>query len=155
MGPVMHSVGLHRRGEIDLTQIIESFSKHPQSRRAGAVASFIGVVREDPVQEESGKVSHLEYEAYEEIALKRLEEIRRSMLSRPGIVEVSIHHVIDKLGVWEASLFVAVLGGHRQEVFPVLAETVERVKKEVPIWKKEYTTKAAYWVSTDHTQGKS
>ncbi|MGA2784995.1 MAG: molybdenum cofactor biosynthesis protein MoaE [Candidatus Bathyarchaeia archaeon] len=148
----MHPVGLHRRGEVDLTQIIESFSKHPQSRRAGAIASFIGVVREDPVREESGKVSHLEYEAYEEVALKRLEEIRRSMLSRPGIVEVSIHHIIDRLGVGEASLYVAVLGGHRQEVFPVLSETVERVKKEVPIWKKEYTTKSAYWVSTDHTQ---
>ncbi|HMK83087.1 MAG TPA: molybdenum cofactor biosynthesis protein MoaE [Candidatus Bathyarchaeia archaeon] len=151
----MHPVGLHRRGEVDLTQIIESFSKHPQSRRAGAVASFIGVVREDPVQEESGKVSHLEYEAYEEVALKRLEEIRQSMLSRPGIVEVSIHHIIDKLGVGEASLFVAVLGGHRQEVFPVLAETVERVKREVPIWKKEYTSKGAYWISTGHTQDKS
>lgn len=148
----MHPVGLHRRGEVDLAQIIESFSKHPQSRRAGAIASFIGIVREDPVREESGKVSHLEYEAYEEVALKRLEEIRRSMLSRPGIVEVSIHHIIDKLGVGEASLYVAVLGGHRQEVFPVLSETVERVKKEVPIWKKEYTAKSAYWVSTDHTQ---
>ncbi len=151
----MHPVGLHRRGEVDLTQIIESFSKHPQSSRAGAVASFIGVVREDPVQEESGKVSHLEYEAYEEVALKRLEEIRQSMLSRPGIVEVSIHHIIDKLGVGEASLFVAVLGGHRQEVFPVLAETVERVKREVPIWKKEYTSKGAYWISTGHTQDRS
>jgi len=151
----MHPVGLHRRGEVDLTQIIESFSKHPQSRRAGAVASFIGVVREDPVQEESGKVSHLEYEAYEEVALKRLEEIRQSMLSRPGIVEVSIHHIIDKLGVGEASLFVAVLGGHRQEVFPVLAETVERVKREVTIWKKEYTSKGAYWISTGHTQDRS
>ena len=149
MGPVMHPVGLHRRGEVDLNQIMESFSKHPQSRRAGAIASFIGVVREDPIRKGSGKVSHLEYEAYEELALKRLEEIRQSMLSRPSIVEVAIHHIIDKLGVGEASLFVAVLGGHRQEVFPVLAETVERVKKEVPIWKKEYTTETEYWVSTD------
>jgi molybdopterin synthase catalytic subunit len=145
----MNAIGLHRKGEVDLNQIHESFSKHTDSSRAGAIASFIGVVREDPLREGSGKVSHLEYEAYEEFALKRLEEIRRAMLSRPGIIEVSIHHVIDKLGVGEPSLFVAVLGGHRQQVFPVLAEIVERVKKEVPIWKKEYTSRDAYWVSND------
>jgi molybdopterin synthase catalytic subunit len=109
----------------------------------------MGIVREEPVREGSGKVSQLEYEAYEDVALRRLEEIRRSMLSRPGIVEVSIHHIIDKLAVGEASLLVAVLGGHRQDVFPVLAETVERVKREVPIWKKEYTARDAYWVSTE------
>jgi molybdopterin synthase catalytic subunit len=41
------------------------------------------------------------------------------------------------------------LGKHRQDVFPALSETVERVKKEVPIWKKEFTTRDAYWVSTE------
>jgi len=45
-------------------------------------------------------------------------------------------------------LFVAVLGKHRREAFAVLAETVERVKMEVPIWKKEFTEKGGYWVST-------
>ena len=145
----LDQVGLHRKSEIDLNQIVEALSKHPQSRRAGAVASFIGVVREEPIREGSGEVNHLEYEAYEYVALKQMEEIRRSMLSRPGIVEVSIHHIIDRLSVGEASLFVAVLGAHRQDVFPVLAETVERVKMEVPIWKKEYTTRDTYWVSTE------
>ena len=82
------------------------------------------------------------------IAIKQLEEIRQSMLKRPGIIEVSIHHVIDRLGVGEPSLLVAVLGKHRQEAFATLAETVERVKKDVPIWKKEFTENGAYWVST-------
>jgi molybdopterin synthase catalytic subunit len=71
------------------------------------------------------------------------------MLERPGIIELAIHHVIDALKVGEPSLFVAVLGKHRQDVFPALSETVERVKKEVPIWKKEFTTRDAYWVSTE------
>ena len=131
-----------------MNMILESLTKHPNYHRAGAVASFIGIVREDPVKDGTGAVSHLEYEAYSSIAVKQLEEIRQSMLKRPGIIEVSIHHIIDRLGVGEPSLLVAVLGKHRQEAFATLAETVDRVKKDVPIWKKEFTEGGAYWVST-------
>lgn len=146
----MEAVGLHKKGEIDLTQILDYFSKLPNYHAAGAVASFVGVVREDPVRESDEKVTRLEYEAYREVALKKMSEIRESMKTRPGVIEVSIHHVIDTLGVGEPSLFVAVLGKHRQDVFPVITETVERVKREVPIWKKEFTGKESYWVSSEH-----
>ncbi len=145
---MLETVGLHKKGEVDLSQILAYFSKLPNYGEAGAVASFVGVVREDPVNESDAKVTRLEYEAYREVALKRMEAIRESMRSRPGVIEVSIHHVIDTLSVGEPSLFVAVLGKHRQDVFPVISETVERVKKEVPIWKKEVTTKESYWVSS-------
>lgn len=145
----MEAVGLHKRGEIDLSQIFAYFSKLPNYHEAGAVACFVGIVREDSVRESDAKVTRLEYEAYREVALKRMEEIRESMKDRHGVVEVSIHHVIDTLNVGEPSLFVAVLGKHRQDVFPVISETVERVKKEVPIWKKEFTTKESYWVSSE------
>ena len=130
-----------------MNRIFAQLAEHPNYRQAGAVASFTGIVREDPVQTGSGNVSHLEYEAYSEVALAKLQEIRQAMVQRPGIIEVSIHHIIDKLAVTEPSLFVAVLGKHRGEAFAVLAETVERVKMEVPIWKKEFTEKGAYWVS--------
>jgi molybdopterin synthase catalytic subunit len=146
----MDPIGLHPKGEVDLTKILDSLKEHPKYRQAGAVASFIGVVREDPIHGGFGNVNHLEYEAYGNIAIKRLEEIRQSMLKRPGIIEVSIHHVIDKLAVSEPSLLVAVLAKHRQEAFSTLAETVEKVKKEVPIWKKEVTERDAYWVSTSN-----
>jgi len=144
----MDPIGLHPKGEVDINKILESLKQHPSYHQAGAVASFIGVVREDPIRNGTGNVSHLEYEAYSNIALKNLEKIRQSMLNRPGIIEVSIHHIIDKLSVGEPSLLVVVLGKHRQEVFATLSETVERVKREVPIWKKEFTEKGAYWVST-------
>jgi len=146
----LHALGLHRRDEIELTNIMDYFSQLPNYHHAGAIACFLGVVREDPVRETNDKVTHLEYEAYAEVALKKMEEIRNDMCKRSGIIEVSIHHVIDRLMVGEPSLFVAVLGTHRQEVFPVLNETVERVKREVPIWKKEFTSKDSYWVATDH-----
>ena len=144
----MDPIGLHPKGEVDMNRIFAQLAQHPNYHLAGAVASFTGIVREDPVQCGTGNVTHLEYEAYSEIALSKLEEIRQSMLKHPGIIEVSIHHIIDKLEVSEPSLFVAVLGKHRREVFATLAETVERVKMEVPIWKKEFTEKGSYWVST-------
>lgn len=144
----MEPIGLHKKGEVELARILDGFSRHPAYKEAGAVACFLGIVREDPVSESQAKVTHLEYEAYEEVAMKRMEEIRESIKNRSGVIDVSIHHVIDSLNVGEPSLFVAVLGRHRQDVFPALSETVERVKKEVPIWKKEYTTKDSYWVSS-------
>jgi len=145
----LEAIGLHRKGEIGLEQITEYLRTLPRYRESGALACFVGVVREDPIQESNEKVTHLEYEAYADVALKRMEEIRAAMRKRSGIVEVSIHHVIDSLAVGEPSLFVVILGKHRQDVFPVLTETVERVKTEVPIWKKEHTSKRAYWVSTE------
>jgi molybdopterin synthase catalytic subunit len=144
----MEAVGLHRKGEVELGEILDYFSKLPRYHEAGAVACFLGVVREDPVRESDATVTQLEYEAYTDVALKRMEEIREAIKKRLGVIEVSIHHVIDTLKVGEPSLFVAVLGKHRQDVFPALSEAVELVKKDVPIWKKEFTTKESYWVST-------
>jgi molybdopterin synthase catalytic subunit len=144
----MESVGLHKKGEIELSKILDYFAKLSNYREAGAIACFLGVVREDPVRESDAKVTRLEYEAYTNVALKQMESIRQAIMKRPGVIDVAIHHVIDTLGVGEPSLFVAVLGKHRQDVFPALSETVERVKKEVSIWKKEFTSKESYWVST-------
>lgn len=144
----MDPIGLHRRSEVNIEMIHRLLTEHASYHDSGAIASFVGVVRKDSVRD-SGEVTHLEYEAYDELALERLSKIRDEMLLRPGILEVSIHHIIDSLGVGEPSLFVAVMGKHREEVFSTLAETVERVKKEVPIWKKEFTRTDSYWVPGD------
>jgi molybdopterin synthase catalytic subunit len=145
----MEAIGLHKKGEVELGQIFEYLANLPNYHKAGAIACFTGIVREDPVRESGAKVTHLEYEAYEEAALKTMEQIRQDMKKRPGVIEVSIHHVIDKVNVGEPSLWVAVLGDHRQEVFAALSETVDRVKKEVTIWKKEFTAAESYWVSSE------
>jgi len=144
----LEAVGLHRKGEVSLDRIIDYVKSLPTYHESGALACFVGVVREEPVRDSDAKVTQLEYEAYGEVALKRMSEIRADAKKRSGIVEVAIHHVIDSVEVGEPSIFVVVLAKHRQEAFPALAETVDRVKKEVPIWKKEHTSKDAYWVST-------
>jgi len=145
----MEAIGLHKKAEVSLDDILEYFTKLQNYHEAGAIASFIGVVREDPVHGSDAKVVRLQYEAYAKVALKIMEEIRGSMRKRAGVIDVAIHHVIDEVSVGEPSLFVAVLGKHRQDVFPILSETVERVKREVPIWKKEFTTDGSYWVATE------
>jgi molybdopterin synthase catalytic subunit len=88
----------------------------------------------------------LDYEAYEAVAMREMARIREEMLNREGIIDLSIHHVIDRVEVGEESIIVAVLARHRKHVFPVLQETVDRVKSDVPIWKKETTGQTAYWV---------
>lgn len=93
----------------------------------------------------------MDYEAYDEIAVSKLSEIRADLLKRDGVIEVSIHHVIDRLAVGEASLFVVVAAKHRKQAFRVLEEAVERVKREVTIWKKEVTEKESYWVTAEST----
>jgi molybdopterin synthase catalytic subunit len=140
------TVGIHSRGNISVEQVMDEIRKQPESRRAGAIAMFVGIVREDPVESSSSKVRHLEYEAFEEVATQKLQELRDDLTRREGIVDVSIHHVVDRLGVGDVSLIIVVLGTRRRFVFPVLEEAVERVKKEVPIWKKEFTSDNAYWV---------
>jgi molybdopterin synthase catalytic subunit len=127
---------------------MDEIRRHPESKRAGAMATFVGIVREDPVEPSSSKVRYLEYEAFEEVATQKLEELRDDLTKREGIVDVSIHHVVDRLGVGDVSLIIVVLGTRRRFVFPVLEEAVERVKKEVPIWKKEFTSDDAYWVES-------
>lgn len=140
-------MGLHKRAEISLNEILDYLSSLPNYHKAGAVASFVGVVREDSVRGSDARVTRLEYEAYPDLALRIMGEIRNDMLKRQGIIEISIHHVVDVVSIGEPSLFVTVLGEHRQDVFPVLSDTVDRLKAEVPIWKKEFTTQESHWVS--------
>ena len=147
---LLGTLGLHSRGGISIKQVVEDIRKHPDSAKAGALATFVGIVREEPDVSSGSKVQYLEYEAFEESAVQELEELRNDLVKREGIVDVSIHHVVDRVNVGEVSLIVAVLGTRRRFVFPVLEEAVERVKREVPIWKKEFTTKDSYWVSTEH-----
>ncbi|MEM3061054.1 MAG: molybdenum cofactor biosynthesis protein MoaE [Candidatus Bathyarchaeia archaeon] len=136
---------MHRKGEINLEKIIDEIKKGENFKNAGATVCFVGSVREKGLKKE--KVLKLEYEAYDEEAKTKLEEIRKDLLKRRGIIDVSIHHIIDALKVSEEALYVVVAGIHRKDVLPVLEEAVERVKKEVPIWKKEVTEKESYWVS--------
>jgi molybdopterin synthase catalytic subunit len=114
---------------------------------------FIGVVRGETLEGEE-EVEKLTLEAYEEKADEVLGKICDDLSQKPGIVDVQIHHLTGEFKVGEDLVYVAVAGSHRQQVFPVLREAVERYKSEAPIFKKEHITsekgKSEYWVSEKH-----
>ena len=124
--------------------------KRPDYHEVGAMALFIGVVRGETKQGES--VKRLQLEAYDEKADEALEKICNDLKSKKGIVDVQIHHLTGDFKLGEDLVYVLVAGGHRQNVFPILQEAVERYKREAPIFKKEYVANRkgkvrSYWVS--------
>ena len=142
--------GVHEKGEISLLDAIEKIKANPRFSEAGAITIFIGVVRGKTKTGE--KVEKLEIEAYEEKANEVLRNICEELKKREGIVDVQIHHFLGEFDVGEDLVYVLVAGSHRQNVFPILMEAVERYKKEAPIFKKEYVMGKngkirGYWVS--------
>lgn len=142
--------GVHKKGTISLSDIICSIRNKEGFRKVGALGIFLGVVRGETFS--GDKVKKLELEAYEEKADEVLNEICRDLQSRSGVIDVQIHHFVGEFDVGEDLVYVVVAGSHRNDVFPVLEEAVERYKKEAPIFKKEYTVDEkgeikSFWVS--------
>lgn len=129
--------GVHEKGTFTLEEVIKNAKRKKEFQKAGAIATFIGVVRGDAKGEE---VQRLVLEAYEEKANEVLAKICNDLLKRDGIFDVQIHHLLGEFHVGEDLVYVLVAGSHRENVFPVLEEAVERYKKEAPIFKKEYKT---------------
>jgi len=142
------SAGVHRKGTFSLLDMLSKTRSQPSFRKAGAVTMFIGVARGETL--EGNRVQKLELQAYEEKANEVLSGICEDLKKRPGIIDVQIHHLLGEFTVGEDLVYVLVAGSHREEVFPVLEEAVERYKREAPIFKKELVTdakgkKRAYW----------
>ena len=130
--------GIHEKNTYNLTDLMKSIKANPNFPKAGAIALFIGVARGETKQKET--VQKLELEAYPEKADKTLQTICKQLSQKPEIIDVQIHHLTGTFNIGEELVYVAVAGKHRNNVFPVLQEAVERYKHEAPIFKKEYTT---------------
>lgn len=109
----------------------------------GAVVSFIGTVR----NESGGKeVTLLEYEAYPEMAQKKLTGICEEIKEKWGLARISIVHRIGRVKTGEAAVVIAVAAPHRKEAFEACEYAINRLKEVVPIWKKEYFREGTAWV---------
>jgi len=119
------------RGRIDPARVLRSVG----DPGAGAVVLFLGTVRDNG---EAGDVDGIEYEAYGPMAEKALarteEEVRRKW---PATKAVKILHRVGDLGVGEVSVAVAVSSPHRGEAFEACRHSIETIKRDVPIWKRE------------------
>ncbi|MFC6755807.1 MULTISPECIES: molybdopterin synthase [Haloarcula] len=129
---------------VTLSTLVESVKRSPDEDRAGAIATFTGRVRardgpEDPPTE------FLEFERYDGVAQERMATLRRELEARDGVHAVRLHH---KTGVVEAGediVFVVVLAGHRGEAFAAVQDGINRLKEEVPLFKKEVTVDEEFW----------
>ena len=112
----------------------------------GAVVTFLGTTRDNF---EGKRVVILEYEAFPEMAVKKLEEIRQQLKADFGIDDIAIAHRIGAVPIGEISLVVAVASPHRKEAFLACHAAVDRLKETVPIWKKEVYEDGSRWVACD------
>jgi molybdopterin synthase catalytic subunit len=109
----------------------------------GAITSFVGTVRDNNVNR---RVTHLEYEAYEPLAVKALEQIVEETIAQwPGI-RVAVHHRVGRLAIGEASIIIAAASAHRANAFAACRYVIERVKQIVPIWKHEFFDGGEVWI---------
>ena len=92
---------------------------------------------------------HLEYDAYPEMATRVMQRIADEVKERFNIAETAIQHRTGRLEVGETSLLVAVSSAHRKEAFEACHALVDRLKEEVPIWKKEVFEGGEEWIEGD------
>ena len=109
----------------------------------GAVCVFLGVARK---YSRGREVVHLEYEAYPEMAEKKMAEIGDEMRVKFGAERVVILHRTGVLAIGEASVGIAVATPHRAEAFQACQYAIDRLKQVVPIWKKEVWSTGEQWI---------
>ena len=102
------------------------------SPACGGTAVFIGTVRPDP---DAADRAALDYEAYGPMAVKKLEELAADLRRREPEARVAIVHRTGTIPVGEASVVIAVATPHRAPAFELCREAIERLKRDVPIWK--------------------
>ncbi|WP_409272580.1 molybdenum cofactor biosynthesis protein MoaE [Neobacillus sp. SCS-31] len=124
---------------IDIQTVIDKVVQ----REAGAITTFIGTVRE---LTHGKKTLYLIYEAYEAMAVKKLEQIGREIEERWPGAKVAISHRVGKLDITDIAVVIAVSTPHRADAYEANRYAIERIKEIVPIWKKEHWEDGEEWV---------
>jgi molybdopterin converting factor subunit 1 len=113
--------------------------KHPAD---GAAVVFEGVVRNNT---RGRQTLYLDYEAYEEMALKQMEELALHALGQFKVRDVALVHRLGRLQIGETSVLIVVTSAHRGAAFDACRWLIDTLKRTVPIWKKEYFVDGAVW----------
>ena len=119
--------------DIRYSELFDEF-RHPNS---GAVVLFSGEVRDN---NKGREVTHLEYEAYEPMANKMIEEILEEAKSRFKLNQAECVHRLGKVEISGCAVVVVTGAGHRKEAYDANRYIIDKVKNEVPIWKHEFFT---------------
>lgn len=108
----------------------------------GAICLFDGIVRDNT---RGRRTLWLDYEAYEEMALKQMQTLAAEALTKFGVRDVTLVHRLGRLTVGETSVLVVVASAHRGAAFDACRWLIDTLKKQVPIWKKEQFEDGAVW----------
>lgn len=109
----------------------------------GAIVTFEGVVRDNS---KGRKTRYLDYECYEAMAIAVLAQIGREIAAAHAISRIAMVHRLGRMEINEASVVVVVTSPHRKAAFDAALEGINRLKRTVPIWKKEYFEDGEVWV---------
>lgn len=126
------------RERIRTQEIVDSV----KAAEDGAVAIFEGIVRN---HSRGRRTLHLEYEAYESMALNEMQRLVDTARERFAVREVRLVHRLGRLEIGETSVLIVVAGAHRAAAFEACRWLIDTLKKTVPIWKKEYFEDGAVW----------
>lgn len=128
--------------EIDAQAVVERILRDQD----GAVVDFQGVVRNNT---KGRSTRFLDYECYEPMAIKEMARIGSEIAAAHPIGRIGIVHRLGRLLIGEASVVIVVTSPHRRVAFEAALAAIDRLKKTVPIWKKEHFTDGEIWVEGD------
>jgi MoaE-MoaD fusion protein len=134
------------RERIETVSILEGI-KRPED---GAAVVFEGIVRNHT---RGRRTLYLDYEAYEEMALKQMEELAARAMAEYKIRDVAIVHRLGRLEIGETSVLIAVASAHRAAAFDACRWLIDTLKRTVPIWKKEHFEDGAVWADGEPFPG--
>ncbi|MGH3115430.1 MAG: molybdenum cofactor biosynthesis protein [Gaiellaceae bacterium] len=110
---------------------------------AGAIATFLGTVRN---RSRNREVLHLEYEVYEGMAEKVMAQIAGALRAKYDLCAVAITHRVGRVAIGETSVAIAVSAPHREDALAACREAIDTLKAEVPLWKKEVYEGGEEWI---------
>ena len=122
---------------------LDAVLREVQRDEAGAIASFVGTVRN---RSRGRDVLYLEYEAYEGMAEETMAELARELGERHDLLAVAVHHRVGRVEIGEPSVVVAVSAPHRQDALAACKEAIDTLKQTVPLWKKEVYRGGEEWI---------
>jgi molybdopterin synthase catalytic subunit len=132
----------------DITSLVHepidpvALAVHVRGDGDGAIVIFDGFVRD---HSKNRRTLYLEYEAYEPMALAKIQEIAAHLHDHFPIHRVAVVHRLGRLEIGETSVYIAVSAAHRAAAFDACRYAIDTLKRTVPIWKKEYFEDGSVW----------
>jgi molybdopterin synthase catalytic subunit len=130
------------RERIDAERIVSA----AKSGEDGAVVVFDGIVRNHTL---GRSTLHLDYEAYEEMAVRQMRELAAKARDRFGVRQVTMVHRLGRLEIGQTSVLIVVSSAHRSAAFEACRWLIDTLKQTVPIWKKETFADGAVWAPSE------